>query len=101
MEYVLIFLNGAFNAFIIGMGVMMFIFICAIIVLLEQSIAETIQENHKNIKHYHITSITIIVLTFLFTSLSFIKGDELLFEQMLQYLLHPNKKLALLQYGPF
>ena len=63
MDKVFMFLNGAFNAFIIGMGIMMFIFIGVIMVLLEQSIAETIKENHSNVKHPHIMSICVIILT--------------------------------------
>lgn len=69
MDKLFIFLNGAFNAFIIGMGIMMFIFIGVIMVLLEQSIAETIKENHSNVKHPHIMSICIILLTGIILSL--------------------------------
>lgn len=63
MSYIAMFLNGALNAFIFGMGMMLLIFLIAVIVLLENSIVETIKENHKQIGHPHIVSIIAIIIS--------------------------------------
>lgn len=63
MSLVAMFLNGAVNAFVFGMGIMLLIFLIAVIVLLENSITETIKENHKQIKHPHVVSILSIIVS--------------------------------------
>lgn len=65
MSLVAMFLNGAVNAFVFGMGIMLLIFLIAVIVLLENSITETIKENHKQIKHPHVVSILSIIVSVL------------------------------------
>lgn len=64
MSIITTLLSLLFKGFVIGASMAISVLIIASMVLLEQSIADVIKENHEGLtKHPHLMSIAIIVLT--------------------------------------